>query len=217
LGGISERAQRHWQQYAIADDDEVPEWRLRRDLHVEFIDSPSDPIDCVRGAIQACHESAAIYCGEPLFSSVEGMNEQRVAALHTPLTDSFPEFQQQVTSLAILLVDHLNAAFFKAVDASDGVTLNGLAQWLASTFELADEEAKDEIGGLYAVLSVRSSGGGAHRAGSQAPEVLARAGIDVESLPEGFEVLANRAADSLTRLQQRLQTLDPITPESSST
>jgi hypothetical protein len=209
LGRISERAQRHWQQYAIPDDDVVPEWRARQDLLAEFVDPPKDEgIDRVKTGIEKCNEAAATYCGESLFTRVEGMNEQRIETLHTPLNDSQPEFQQQVTSLAILIVDHLNAAFLNKVDAPKGEgQLKRLADWLAFELSLSDTEAKEILRGCYAVYSIRSEAGGAHRASGRASEVLDRAGIDLDDLPAGFESLAHLVADSLNELHARLSGL----------
>lgn len=209
LGRIPEKHQRHWQQCAVVEDDAVPEWRIRRDLHAEFVDAPRDEgLDRVRAAMDECNEAAVAYCGEPLFAQVEGLNDERIRVLHTPLNDSLAAFQHQVTSLAILLVDHINAGFFKAAGApTEGSSLARLAGWLASTFELAEEDAKDVIGGLYAVLAIRSSGGGAHRAGSKATQVLERAEIDIHALSAGFEALCHRVADSLVDLRDRLRGL----------
>ncbi|MGE5527388.1 MAG: hypothetical protein ACM3Q9_01840 [Methanosarcina sp.] len=206
LGRISERAQRHWQQYAIADDDAVPDWRVAQDLRAEFADPPRDEgVDRVKAGVSECNEAAIAYCGEPLFTPVEGMNEQRIETLHTPLTDSLPAFQQQVTSLAILLVDHLNIDFLKAAEAPpDGGPLKRLAEWLGSEFSLSEADAKNILRGFYAVYSIRSEAGAAHRAGSRASEVLDRAGISLENLPVGFESLAHLAADSLDELHARL-------------
>jgi len=209
LGRISERAQRHWQQYAIPDDDAVPGWRIAQDLGAEFVDPPKDEgIDRVRAGVAGCNAAAVAYCGKPLFAPVAGLNQQRIETMHAPLNDSLPEFQHQVTSLAILIVDHLNIEFLKAVGApAKGSTLSRLALWLASELGLSEAEAKDIIGGLYAVYSVRSEAGGAHRAGSRASEVLARAKIDLDDLPTGFEALARMAGESLEELEIRIREL----------
>jgi hypothetical protein len=71
-------------------------------------------------------------------------------------------------------------------------------------------DAKDLIAGFYAVYSVRSEAGGAHRASSRAAEVLERAEIDPDALAEGFESLALRAADSLDGLAEALEGLAPL-------
>jgi hypothetical protein len=214
LGRISDRAQRHWQQFAIADDDELPEWRFRQDLGAEFVDPPGDEgVQRVKAALSECNEAAEAAFDVPMFSEVDGLSAQRIETLHTPLNDSAPAFQHQVTSLAILLVDSLNPEFLKAANApEDGGGLSRLAGWLEQTFGLAPDDAKDEIGGLFAVLAIRSSGGGAHRAGSRAPEVLERAGIDLDNLSEGFEKLAQLAADSLVRVCDRLRSLPSRSP-----
>lgn len=135
---------------------------------------------------------------------------QRIETLHRPLNDSQP-FQHQVTSLAILIVDHLNVEFLQAVGAEGVVApLSRLAAWIGSTFSQPPEGAKGIIGGIYAVYSVRSEAGAAHRAGSRGAEVLERAGIDLEDLPAGLESLAQRAADSLDELCGCISFLTPL-------
>jgi hypothetical protein len=211
LGRISQTAQRHWQHYAITDDDEVPDWRIKRDLHVEWIGPPRDEgIDRVKVGVERCNQAALSYCGVPLFTPVEGFNAQRIAALHKPLNDSQPEFQHQVTSLAILIVDHLNVEFLQAVGAGGkGRPLNRLATWISSTFSMTPEDAKDSIGGIYAVYAIRSKVA-THRAGSSGAEALERAGIDLDDLPAGFESLAQGIAESLDELCCHINALTPL-------
>jgi hypothetical protein len=214
LGRISDRAQRHWQQYNIPDDDDVPDWRRRRDLNAEWVETPRDSaVDRVRQAIEDCNEAAVGYCGEPLYADIKGMNAQRLKTLRTPLNSSLPAFQYHVTTLAILVVDHLSSEFFAGVAAPKGSSsLNRLAEWLESACQLDRGAARDLIGGLYAVQAVRSEAGAAHRAGETAGAVLERAGIDPEDLPAGFERLALGVVAALETVRQKISELPPRVP-----
>lgn len=210
LGLISNRAQQHWQRFNIADDDELPDWRRRRDLNAEWVETPRDePLDQLRDAIERCNQAALAYCGKPFYAEVTGLNAQRVRTLHKPLNSSEPAFQHQVTTLAILVVDHINSEFFKAVEAREGQGLNRLANWIAETQKIELDKAKEIIGGLYAVLAIRSSAGGAHRAGERAMSTLERSKIDPSDLPAGFDSLVRSATASIERLGEILRGLQP--------
>jgi hypothetical protein len=218
LGRISERAQHHWQPYAIADDDEVPAWRIAQDLDAQFVSPPRDEgVERVRRAIEECNEMAQLYCGKPLYAEITGMNADRIQTLHTPLNSSLPAFQHQITTLAILIADHLNSDFFSAVGApaAEG-SLNRLAGWLQAVLDVSREEAREVIGGLFAVQAIRSSGGGAHRAGEGGNAALERAQIDMDDLPDGFERLAQRAAESLDNVRDTLNSLPPLARDAQS-
>ena len=131
LGLISERAQQHWQRFNIADDDELPDWRRRRDLNAEWVETPRDePLAQLRDAIERCNQAALAYCGQPFYTEVTGLNT-KARTLHKPLNNSEPAFEHQVTTLAILVVDHINSEFFTAVEAREGPELNRLANWIA--------------------------------------------------------------------------------------
>jgi hypothetical protein len=209
LGLISDRAQDHWRQFNISDDDAVPEWRERRDFKAEWVETPrGGSVERVRQAIEECNEVAAAYYGVPLYAAVEGMNKSRLGAMHTPLNSSLPAFQQQVTSLAILVGDHVNADFLTTVGVPKGGSpLNRMAEWLEGALSVSREQARDLIGGLYAVQAIRSEAGAAHRAGERANEVLSRAGVDPDDLPAGFDTLAEGAARSIENVRDALRSL----------
>lgn len=214
LGRISDSAQQHWQRYNIADDDGAPTWRIEQDLKAQFADPPrTEPLDQLRAAIQRCNKAALRYCGQPLYAEVEGLSADRVRTLRVPLNPSLPAFQDQVTTLAIMVTEHLNADFLKAAGAPAGQgTLSRLAAWLQAETKAPAEDAKAMIGGLYAVQAIRSKAGGAHRGGSSGQEALARAEIDLDNLPAGFERLVVRVTDSLEAVADVLEGLASKTP-----
>ncbi len=208
LGRISEGAQRHFQRFNIADDDAVPDWRIRRDLAAEWVKTPEDEaVDQLWAALRECNEAAVRLCGQPLYAEVGGMNRERLEAMHVPLNSSLPAFQHQVTSLAILVADHLNSGFFDAVGAPSGQgSLNRLAEWLEHSLRVSRDEAREKIGGLYAVQAIRSSTG-AHRVGDDAIPALERAGIDRDELPTGFERLVAGATEAIRNVTAELRGL----------
>jgi hypothetical protein len=211
LGRISDTAQQHWRRYNIADDDGVPEWRIEQDINAQFVDPPpTEPLDRLGAAIHRCNELALRYCGQPLYAKIEGLSADRVRTLRVPLNSSLPAFQDQVTTLAITVIEHLNADFFAAAAAPAGPgTLSRLAAWLEAETGAAEEDAKAMIGGLHAVQAIRSKAGGAHRGGSAGIEALSRAEIDLDDLPAGFEHLVGRVTASLEAVADVLECLAP--------
>ncbi|MEJ7798195.1 MAG: hypothetical protein WKF42_06820 [Solirubrobacteraceae bacterium] len=209
LGRISDSAQQHWRRYNIADDDGVPAWRIEQDLKARFVDPPrTEPLDRLRAAVRRCNEAAVRYCRQPLYVEIEGLSADRVRTVRVPLNPSLPAFQDQVTTLAIMVTEHLNAGFFEAAAAPAGPrTLSRLAAWLQAETNCGAEDANETIGGLYAVQATRSKAGGAHRGGSSGIEALARAEIDLDDLPAGFEQLVVSVTHSLEAVANVLEGL----------
>jgi hypothetical protein len=212
LGRISKSAQEHWKRFNIADDDPVPEWRMRQDLGAQFARPPeTEPLDRLRGAISHCNDAARRYAGHPLFADVEGLSADRVQAIRVPRSGSLPAFQDEVMSLAILLVEHLNGDFFAAAGiTTSGGSLQRLTAWIQALTEMPETDAKNVIGGLFAIQAIRSKAGGTHRGGSSGIEALSRAEIDPEDLAAGFERLVLGAIESLATLAALLEGLSPI-------
>jgi hypothetical protein len=205
LGDVSElppSVQQHWQSYAVPDQG-MPEWRFRRDLLAQFVDVPEEgPVADLKRAISAANEAARGQWGEPLFAEVEEVHAEAVRTLRMPANASMPAFLEQVRTLALLVVDHLNSRFLDAAGApaDNSGTLNRLAR-LVSTLSSEDfQQAKDRIGGLYAVQSVRSNVA-AHRTGPTADQTLARAGITKFDLHGGFTRLVEGATRSIDHLR----------------
>lgn len=209
LGRISDSAQRHWQSYNIADDDGVPQWRIDRDLNVQWVGPPAtEPLDRLYAAIERCNKAAVEYCGQPLYATVEGLSADRVRTLRVPLNASLPGFQDQVTTLAITAVEHLNSDFFAAAGSPSGQgSLAKLASWLQGSTGAEPVDAKAMIGGLFAVQAIRSKAGGAHRGGEAGIEALERAGIDLDDLPGGFGRLVDKVTESLDAVAEVLESL----------
>ena len=214
LGRIPKSAQEHWKRFNIADDDPVPEWRIEQDLHAKFARPPeSEPLDRLRRAIRDCDEAAQRYCGEKLFADVDGLSGDRVRNIRVPRNGSMPAFQDEVMSLAILLVEHLNAQFFVKAGVGKGGSLERLTAWLRNATGKTDADAKDVIAGLFAIQAIRSKAGGAHRGGSSGIEALGRAELEPEDLAAGFERLVLGAITSVEELTTILKESAPVTPQ----
>jgi hypothetical protein len=187
-----------------------PEVRIRRDLLAQFFDAPAEgPIAELKQAIHELNQLAEARLGAPVYAKLDPMHAQSIRVLRIPPNASTDAFAQQVRSLAILVVDHLNSGFLKAMQAptADG-SLNRLALLIRDLAHIDEVAAKDLIAGLYAAQAIRTNMT-AHRTGQKALDALGRAGIDIRDLPAGFVKLVGRATASIRRLAEVLATVNP--------
>jgi hypothetical protein len=202
INQLPESVQQHWQAYAVPDEG-VPEWRLRRDLLGQFTESIDEgPIADLRRSLSKANASAVARYGELLFSVTDDVHAESVRTLRVPANESTTSFLEQVRTLAILVVDHLNSRFLDAAGVppdSEG-TLKRAALLLGMNEGQELSRAKERLRGLYAVQSVRSNVA-AHRTGPKADQTLARAGISRMDLPAGFVRLVEGATESIDNLR----------------
>jgi hypothetical protein len=189
--------QRHWAEHSVPDQG-VPEWRLRRDFFAEFADADvHGPIPELRRAIESANAAEGRF-DEPLYAPIEEVHAEAVRTMRTPANGSFAAFNDQVRTLALLVVDHLSGRFLDAAGApadSQG-TLARLARLVAATSGDELDQAKERISGLFTVQAVRSNVA-AHRTGPRVEETLARAGINRHDLPAGYLRLVTGATTSI--------------------
>ena len=200
LGDVAElpiHVQLHWQRHGVVDQG-VPEERVQQDLLGQFVAFPSDePIAALKGAIRRANHSCEARFGHPLYSELDAFHAPTISALRLPANDSMDAFIGQLSPLSLLTVEYLNPDLLNAAGApkAEG-TLNRLAGLLQEIQELGEPEAKDLIGGLYAVQSLRSSLV-AHRASARSRRDLERAEISTHDLREGFDRLVRKVTMSI--------------------
>jgi hypothetical protein len=203
LGHLPRAVQQHWRRFAAAYDKGVPEWRLQRDFHGSFVEAPgTDAIDALHAAIANVNDAAQELANEDLIREPDELNRDRVRTLHVPFYNSIPAFQTAIETVALLVNGNISIAFLDAVNApkADGA-LNRLAAWISDNRTTKLAEAKELLGGLYAVQALRSTIA-AHRAGAEAEKVLERAQVDLEHLPAGFRRRIEVVVESLDALAQ---------------
>jgi hypothetical protein len=125
-----------------------------------------------------------------------------VRTMRVPPNASYAAFNEQVRTLALLVVDHLSSRFLDAAQApaDNRGALNRLARLVAVLAEVEEAEARDRIGGLFAAQAVRSNVA-SHRTGPRVEETLARAGISRYDLPSGFVRLVEGDAAAIANLR----------------
>lgn len=207
LGDVADlppSVQRHWHTHAVAPEGAIPEWRIRSDLFGGFADIHElGPVGAIKRAIAAANEAAEARYGVPLYRrEIDAVHAQTIEALRIPANGSMDAFAEEVRALALLVVEHLNSDFLTTAEApaADG-TLNRLALLLADLRGIDAEQARELIGGLYAVQALRSTIV-AHRTGERADAALQRAEISRTNLVAGFMRLAERAATSIDAITE---------------
>jgi hypothetical protein len=209
IGDVAElppAVQRHWHAYAIAPEGRIPEWRIRTDFLAEFVDIPElGPIGAVKRAIAAANAAAEARYGVPLYRrEVDAVHVGKIETLRVPANGSMDAFADELATLALLVVEHLDVDFLTAADAPAGDgTLARLALLVAQLRGIGVEQGRELIGGLFAVQTLRSTVV-VHRTGEKAEAALQRAEISRTNLIAGFIRLAERAAASIEAVAETL-------------
>lgn len=209
LGDVADlpvSVQRHWHAHAVPPEGNVPEWRIRSDFLGEFVEIPDPgPIGAVRRAIQAADAAAEARYGVPVYRrEIDSVHAETIRALRVPSNNSMDAFVEEVRALALLVVEHLNPDLLTAAEVppAEG-PLNRLALLVGELRGVGEVEAREMIGGLFAVQALRSKVV-SHRTGHEAEAALQRAEISRTNLQEGFIRLAERVATSIEAVAEAL-------------
>jgi hypothetical protein len=119
------------------------------------------------------HDLTFRFVKEDLFQSATTGDEHILQRIHTLLTDSQPDFEEQVLNLSRLLIDSLNASRLAADLAlpSDSTGLERLQAWLqAKAYPHVDRDLEM----LRSLYRTRSRGA-AHKKGSDYTKMLQKA------------------------------------------
>ncbi|HET8932002.1 MAG TPA: hypothetical protein VFN67_01115 [Polyangiales bacterium] len=199
--------QQHWQSFATLDDGGPPEARVRRDLYNERVyEEDMSPVARLRAAMSAVNKAAIKRFGHPIYAATDPTHEQSIKVLRVPANNSMRAFQEQILVLAVLTVDHINAAMLdnaKITGPENEKPLNRMARVYAGLSETSFEAAKEALGGLFAVQSLRSTVA-AHRTGDKGTAALTRAEIVSTDRRSGFAQLVVRATAGLESFAQVL-------------
>ena len=199
--------QQHWQAFATLDDGGPPEARVRRDLYNERVyEEDLSPIARLKAAIAIVNKAAIERFGYPLYASIDPTHEQSIKVLRVPANNSMRAFQEQILALAVLTVDHINATMLdktKITGPESEGPLNRMARVYAGLSETSFESAKEALGGLFAIQSLRSTVA-AHRTGIKGTAALTRAEIESTDRRSGFVRLVVRATAGLESFAQVL-------------
>jgi hypothetical protein len=144
--------------------------------------------------------------GWPLYRPAEPGDEHLLQNVRVPLTESDPEFEEQLLNLARLLIDFLNDSELKKrikTTTDDLKSIGKLDAWLGQDGYPHKER---DIGLLRALQSLRSKGA-AHRKGSNyASELTALVGEATRQ--EAIRGLLQRALELLEGLSNHFELVD---------
>ena len=128
-------------------------------------------------------------------------DEYNYTHLHLPLSESQPEFDQQVLSLVKTLIDSLNEKELKKVNGcntSVSGSINRFSEWLKANKAIDFEE---HICFLRDLQDLRSSGTG-HRKGANYNKIATKFGLNEKNTIDVFEDILKKAIAVLEYLKE---------------
>jgi hypothetical protein len=169
-------------------------------------ETDDSPIGRLKAVIAAVNEAANARFGHPLYADTDLTHAQSINVLRVPANNSMSTFQEQLRGLAILTVDHINGTMLNIANIASpetGGNLNRLPLLYAELSGTSINVAKEQMGGLFAIQSLRSTIG-AHRTGAKGEQALTRAQIVATDRAGGFAQLVARAIAALESLERVL-------------
>jgi hypothetical protein len=208
LGHLPYKEQVYWRGFNVVPKGTITAHRWKRDFLAEFADS-KDPVLHFKEAFNELQVRYTTEYGAPLFRKLDEMDKHVLGTLHVPLTEEQKEFDEQIQSLAKVVVDSLNVQLLSSQTGQeiDGATVKGSIGLLAVFLKkigLPEEERVQVSDALSAVQSIRSSGV-AHRKGEKFHETLKRFGLEGLSNQDKMERLPVNLTSALLLLNQTMK------------
>jgi hypothetical protein len=193
----------HWIAYNELPTGGMAEDRARRDLLGQWVDS-GDAMDLLREAIAEARSSSLAGLGFDLWKAPGPQEARELLSLRPPAVNESRELVTRVILLTKVLVDAIDVRQLKAFvggGAEDSRSLELL------TF-LAGQQGWDTaaIEPLRALQRLRSSGGVAHRGGSQRDQVWSQLKLSGD-VKEAWLELCERLTISLRELSRLLRSV----------
>lgn len=106
-GSLDENEQKHWKNYNIAIDGKLSKTKMMRDFHAIPTQSNS-PIFVFQSKYKKINKLFEEKVGWPLFLPLHDDDKFILRVIRIPLSNSQPEFEQQILYLVKLIIDSLN-------------------------------------------------------------------------------------------------------------
>ena len=197
---LPENEQSHWKSYNIIGEEGISPVSFQRD----FLCMPTDsnmPDHRFQLLFKEVSEGWKEKYGWELFLPLSPDDEYNYTHLHLPLSESQPEFDQQVLSLVKTLIDSLNEKELKKVNGcntSVSGSINRFSEWLKANNAIDFEE---HICFLRDLQDLRSSGTG-HRKGANYNKIATKFGLNEKNTIDVFEDILKKAIAVLEYLKE---------------
>ncbi|MFZ5930975.1 MAG: hypothetical protein ACOY15_07140 [Pseudomonadota bacterium] len=189
----------HWRQYNVVPEGRISETNFRRSFLAQAVESQSADLTFRREYTKLLHDWKSVH-GWSLFLPSSQGDVHLLDTVRIPVTNSQPEFDEQIGHLSKLLVDSLNEKCLiiqAGMLEKDTKGISKLDSYLEST---NFPERQSVVQFLRNLQNFRSSGS-AHRKGSRYEEHIARLGIDMTRKADVIRELLEKATIALRSLR----------------
>lgn len=189
----------HWKQFNVLPEGGISAVNFRRSLLNQFTD-PSATDLVFKLEYRRLVESWSRVFEWPLFLPTEGDDEHLLRVLRVPITNSQAEFDDQVITLARLLVDSLNEKAIEKAIGPGPAGEKGISKFERFLKGSAFCDTPKVVRVLRDLQELRSAGSG-HRKGSQYRKVIERLDLDLERKQEAMGRILTEATEVLVLLR----------------
>ena len=190
----------HWRQYNILSQGGLSETNVRRSFLTEWVQAKAADLTFRRQYVDFNNDWDKKH-GWPLFISPVHGDSHLINTIRIPVTNSQPEFDEQISFLAKLLVDSLNEERLAKSIRTLSSHRQGISKFddflKATTFP----ERQSVIKWFRNLQTLRSTGS-AHRKGSKYEKKIKELGIDPNQKPEFMRRLLMESTSVLGALHQ---------------
>ena len=190
----------HWRQFNVPPEGGVSKTYFRRNILAEFTD-PEAPDLVFRHEYSDLMTEWEEMHGWSLFLHPSSGDAHLLNTIRVPVTNSQPEFDEQVSHLTKLLVDSLNEKELKSKATGLKNGSKGIRK-LAGFLEATQFPQRQELVQFLKNLQALRSTGSAHRKGSGYNRIIEKLGIQLSRKPDATRRLLGKAAMLLQALRR---------------
>ena len=189
---ISFTEQQYWKAFNVLPSGEISDTAYRRDFLGEFTDPTAEQF-VFRNKYETLQKQWLNKYGWPFFKTLNQADEYRFTSLRIPLANTQQEFDQQVETLAIVLIDAINKSEFDKLligQEPPDRQIQSL-ELFCKTYKIKGYEGHLEF--LHTFYRLRSQGASHRKDSKEYPKIRARFRIDEEGFVNSFRNILNQA------------------------
>lgn len=189
----------HWRQFNVAPEGGISETNFRRSFLVQFTNSQAPDLTFRREYAKTVRDWERVH-GWPLFLPASKGDAHVLDTIRIPVTNSQPEFDEQIGYISKLLVDSLNEEKLVVPAGVLEKGAKGISKMDSYLETTQFPERQSAVQLLRNLQDLRSSGS-AHRKGSRYEKVIAKLGIDMTRKADVVRGLLEEATTVLSSLR----------------
>lgn len=209
LGKLSHMEQLYWKSFNVVPDGSVSDVAFRRDVLGEWAYA-DEPALVFKATYERFGNHWRLQFGWDLFKPLRPADAHHLTALHVPSDGNQKEFDEQIMSLAKLMVDRLNEAEVAKLATPEPQDKGGITKFGRYLTAVDFPDTQAFVGYLRNLQSLRS--GAAHvknpKSNSDYQKAVRYFDLDKNGFSRGFEDLLNQASTFIEKLAEHSLTTD---------